>query len=130
MAGIGTPKIEIENISVTNVSLSEIGLLVSVTLENGNPVAIPVEQIDFDIIGIVGGKARTVARGQHGGHSIPPGHSTLDIPVVIQNSETIGALSEFVLERSIDLRVSGYARVGIAIMSCDIPFSEERKIHF
>ena len=130
MAGIGKPRIYIENITVTKVSLSEIGLLVTVAIENSNPVSIPVQQIDFDLFGVIGGKERAVAHGQHGDHHIPPGKSTLAIPVIIQNQEIIGALSEFLLARSMDLRITGNARVGLGIMSYNVPISEERRFSF
>jgi len=128
MPEFGKPKIEIEDISVTDLSLSEIELLISVALDNGNPVAIPVEEIDFEIFGTIGGKERTIAHGHHGSYRMPPGNSTIQIPVKIRNSEIIGSISDFIVERSIDLRIDGSARVGRSFMSYALPFSEERRI--
>lgn len=128
MAGIGKPGIEIGNVSVTGVSLSDISLVVEVIVENGNPVGIPVQEIDFDVLGIVHGKERAIAHGYYGNRHIPPGKTTLGVPVTIRNSEMLGALRDLILERSIDLRISGSARIGIGILSYTLPISEERGI--
>ena len=128
MAEFGKPKIDVEDISVRNVSLSEIELLVSIALDNGNRVAIPVEEIDFDVLGIVAGKERAVAHGYHGTYRMPPGKSTIRIPVKIRNSEVIGSISDFIVERSIELRIAGSARIGRSIISHAVPFSEKRRI--
>lgn len=128
MTGMGTPEIGIGNVSVSGVSLSEINLVVEVIVENGNPVPIPVQSIDFDILGIVGDRERTVAHGHHGSRSIPPGTSTLEIPVVIRNSEALGAIRDLIMERSIDLRVAGGARIGLGIVSYTLPINEVKRI--
>ena len=129
MTGMGTPEIGIGNVSVSGISLSEINLVVEVIVENGNPVPIPVQSIDFDIlVGIVGDRDRTVAQGHHGSRSIPTGTSTLEIPVVIQNSEALGAIRDLILERSMDIRVCGGARVGLGIVSYTLPINEAKRI--
>ncbi|OPY39577.1 MAG: Late embryogenesis abundant protein [Methanoregulaceae archaeon PtaU1.Bin066] len=128
MAGMGIPGIGIGNVSVGGVSLSEITLIVEIIVENGNPVPIPVQSIDFDILGIVGDSERTVAHGHHGSRSIPPGTSTLEIPFIIRNSEALGSIRDLVLERSIDLRVAGGARVGFGIASYTVPINEVKRI--
>ena len=128
MPEFGKPKIAIEDISVTDLSLSEIELLVSVVLDNGNPVAIPVEEVDFEIFGTIGEKERAIAHGHHGTYRMPPGKSTIRIPVKISNSEMIGSISDFIIRRSIDLRIAGNARIGKSIVSYTVPFSEERQI--
>lgn len=128
MAEYGKPKIEVEDISVTDLSLSEIELLVSVGLDNGNPVPIPVEEVEFDIIGTIGEKERTIGHGRHGRLSMPPGNSTIRIPVKIRNSEVIGSISDFIVERSIELRIAGSARIGRSVISHAVPFSEKRRI--
>ncbi|KQC08815.1 MAG: hypothetical protein APR55_02895 [Methanolinea sp. SDB] len=128
MVGFGKPAIEVEDISVRKVSLSEIELLVSIALDNGNPVTIPVEEIEFDIIGIAAGKERAIAHGHYGTHRMPPGKSTIQVPVRIRNSEAIGSISDFIRERSMDIRVTGSARIGRSFISYPVPFSEERRI--
>lgn len=130
MERMGKPEIEIGNVSVTGVSLSEISLKVEVVVENGNPVSIPVQEIDFDILGSVKGRERAIAHGHHGSRSIPPGKTTLDIPVLIRNSEMLGALQDLIRERSIALRVAGGARVGLGIVSYTLPINEEKRISF
>jgi LEA14-like dessication related protein len=128
MTELGKPEIGIEDISVIDVSASEIELLVSVGLDNGNPVAIPVEAIDFDILGIAAGKERAIAHGHYGTHRMPPGKSTIRVPVRIRNSEAIGSITDFIREGLIDLRVTGSARIGRSKLSYPVPFSEERRI--
>ena len=128
MAEFGKPEIDVLDISVRNVSLSEIELLVSIALDNGNPVAIPVEEIDFDVFGIVAGKERAVAHGHHGTFTMPPGKSTIQVPVRIRNSEAIGSVSDFFRERSMEIRVIGRVRIGRSFISVPVPFSEERRI--
>jgi LEA14-like dessication related protein len=128
MTELGKPEIGIEDISVIDVSASEIELLVSVGLDNGNPVAIPVEEIDFDILGIVAGKERAIAHGHYGTHRMPPGKNTIRVPVRIRNSEAIGSITDFIREGLIDLRVTGSARIGRSKLSYPVPFSEERRI--
>lgn len=130
MAGIGRPGIGIGEVSVTGISLAEICLAVELGIDNGNPVTIPVEEIDFDVLGVIGGEERQVAHGHHGAHRIPPGRSVLTIPVVVRNREVVAALPAIILQRSMDLRIRGNARIGLPIMSYTIPFKEERKIHF
>ncbi len=128
MERMGKPGIEIGNVSVTGVSLSEISLKVEVVVENGNPVRIPVQEIDFDVLGSVMGRERAIAHGHHGSRSIPPGTSTLEIPVVIRNSEALGAIRDLIMERSIDLRVAGGARIGLGIVSYTLPINEVKRI--
>lgn len=128
MAEFGKPKVEVEDVSIRNVSLSEIELLVSIALDNGNPVTIPVEEIDFDILGIAAEKERAIAHGHYGTHRMPPGKSTIRVPVRIRNSEAIGSISDFIREGLIDLRVTGSARIGRSKLSYPVPFSEERRI--
>ena len=128
MAGMGTPRVGIGNVSVRGVSLSEVNLVVEVIVENGNPVPIPVQAIDFDILVFSGDRERTVAHGHHGSRSIPRGTSTLEIPVVIQNSEALGAIRDLILERSMDIRVCGGARVGLGIVSYTLPINEAKRI--
>lgn len=130
MSDIGAPGVDIDNISVTGASLSEITLLVSVSLDNGNPFAIPMKNIDFEIFGLINGNELKIAHGHYGEFQIPPGHSSLDIPVIIKNSEIVHAFSEILINRSINVRISGNARVDLKITSVNVPFSEERSFGF
>ncbi|MGC9435255.1 MAG: LEA type 2 family protein [Methanomicrobiales archaeon] len=113
-----------------SASLAEIGLLVSLTLDNGNPVPITVESIDFEIFEGGSGRERLVAHGHHGEHRMPPGQSVIRIPVTVHNREVIGSLSDLLANRSLDLRITGTARVDLAIISCPVPFSDERRFSF
>jgi len=127
---MGIPEITVENVSVKDASLAEIGLVVTLALDNGNPIAITVESIDFGIFGRVFGREHAIAHGHHGEHRIPPGKSVIRIPVTVQNREVIGSLSDFLVNRTLDLRITGTARVNLAIVSCPVPFSEERRFSF
>jgi|GEM_PF-1268732 LEA14-like dessication related protein len=128
MTGAGRPRIAIRDVPVERATLSGINLRVTVEIENGNPVAIPIEQIDFDVIAVTGAGERTFAHGRHGRHRIPPGQSTLGIPVAVRNRELIGALSGLTLERSADVRIAGSVRVGLGVLSYTLPISEEKRI--
>lgn len=128
MTELGKPEIGIEDISVIDVSASEIELLVSVGLDNGNPVAIPVEEIDFEIFSSAGERKRRIADAHHGRYTMSPGKSTLEIPVRIMNSEVIGSISDLIRERSLGIRIEGIARIGRSFLSYPVPFSEERRI--
>lgn len=63
---MGTPEITVENVSVQSASLAEIGPPVSLALDDGNPVPITVESIDFEIFEGVSGRERLVAHGHLG----------------------------------------------------------------
>lgn len=130
MADIGTPEIDIENISLKGASLSEVDLLVSVSLENGNPFTISTKSIDFEIFGRIDGNERKIGHGHYGEFQMPPGRSCLDIPVIIKNMEIVRALSEILITSGIGLRISGNACIDLKITSLNVPFSEERTFRF
>jgi len=130
MADIGTPEIDIEDISFSGATLSEIDLLVSVALENGNPFGVPLKKMDFEIFGLIDGKNRKIAHGHYGEFNMPPGRSSLKIPVIIKNKEIVSAFSEILLNRGINVRITGNARIDLAVTSINVPFSEERSFSF
>ena len=67
------PQIEVNDVAVTSVSLQEIGLNVTLNVNNPNPIGITLKSVVFDVYYQQGNDWVAVGHGEGGGYRSNPG---------------------------------------------------------
>jgi LEA14-like dessication related protein len=121
---IKDPKIEVKNVALESADLSNIGLLVTLGIDNPNPLGINLKSINFDIYYQKGGEWIFISHGEKGSFSIQPGLNEVTVPVSIKTSVIPGAVIGALTRGEITLQVKGTASPDLFGISPEIPFSK------
>jgi len=121
---IKDPKVEVENVALTSLDLSSIGLDVTLSIENPNPVGINLKSVIFDVYYQKGEEWIFISHGEKGAFSIKPGLNGVTIPVNIKTSQIPGAVIGALSSGEITLQIKGTATPDFFGITPDIPFSE------
>jgi len=124
MSVLHDPVVTLDGVKIENVSLSSVDLLVSIRVENQNPVGATLESCPFSVSYDYAGKHEVIANGETGGAKIP-GNSVTVIParVTSNNAALPGAIAELVLGGKIDIGIDGMAKVKFLLITKEIPFT-------
>jgi len=120
---IKDPKIEVKNVVLKSLDLSTIGLLVTLGIDNPNPLGINLKSITFDVYYQKGDGWIFISHGERGGFGIKPGMNEVNIPVSIKTSEIPGAIVDALAKGEITLQIKGTASPDFFGISPQIPFS-------
>ena len=124
MSVLHDPVVTLEGVKIENVSLSTVDLLVSIRVENQNPVGATLESCPFSVSYDDAGKHEVIANGETGGAKIP-GSSMTVVParVTSKNAALLGAVAKLVLGGKIEVTINGTARIKFMMIPKEIPFS-------
>ncbi len=122
------PEIDVTNVTIESVTLQEIGLNVTVNVNNPNPLGIALKSVVFDVYYQRGNDWVIIGHGEGGGYDIRPGMNELSIPVVVNSTELIGAGIGAVMNQEITVQIRGIAVPDLFGLSPQIPFSSTKTI--
>jgi LEA14-like dessication related protein len=120
---IKDPKIEVKHVALESIDLSNIGLLVTLGIDNPNPLGINLKSINFDVYYQERGEWVFVSHGERGSFDIKSGLNELTVPVSIKTSVLPGAVIGALARGKITLQVKGIASPDFFGISPQIPFS-------
>jgi len=120
---IKDPKIEVKNVVLKSLDLSNIGLLVTLGITNPNPLGINLKSITFDVYYQKGDGWIFISHGERGSFGIKPGMNEVPVPVSIKTSEIPGAIVGTLAKGEITLQIKGTASPDFFGISPQIPFS-------
>ena len=124
MSVVSDPVVTLEGVVLESVSLSAIGLAVTIRVENKNPVGAMLESCPFTVSYRNAGTNVVVANGDTGSAKIAAGAATvLPVRVTSHNAALIGALAAFFTGGKLDLVIEGTARIKFMMIPKEIPFS-------
>lgn len=121
---IKNPVITLDHVAVTSLSIPEIGLNVTLNVDNPNPMGIMLKTIVFDVYYKKGNDWIFISHGSGTGITITPGMNQVTLPVSIRTAEIPGAGLGALLQGEITLQVRGNATPDAFLFSPVIPFSQ------
>ena len=117
------PEIAIKNITIRAISLQEIGLDVTLEVNNPNIFGVKLKSIVFDVYYQRGDDWIYVSHGEGGGYDIRPGMNEVTVPVAIKSSALPGAGISALLNGAITLQVRGTAAPDFFGFTPPVPFN-------
>jgi LEA14-like dessication related protein len=120
---IKDPKIEVKNVAVESLDLSNIDLLVTLGIDNPNPIGINFKSINFDVFYQKGDEWVFISHGEKGSFSIKPGMNEVTVPVSIKTSAIPGAVVGALTRGEITLQIKGTATPDFFGIAPQVPFS-------
>jgi LEA14-like dessication related protein len=120
---IKDPKIEVKNVALESLDLSNIGLLVTLSIDNPNPLGVNLKSVNFDVYYQNGGEWVFISHGERGSFEIKPGMNEVTVPVSIKTSVIPGAVIGVLAKGEITLQIKGTASPDFFGISPQIPFS-------
>jgi LEA14-like dessication related protein len=118
------PVITLNHIAVTSVSIREIGLNVTLNVDNPNPAGITLKALVFDVYYRNGNDWVPISHGSGSRMEIKPGMNEVTIPVSIRTTELPGAGLGALMQGEITLQVRGNATPDFFLFSPQIPFNQ------
>jgi LEA14-like dessication related protein len=125
---IKEPEINVTDVVVQSVTLQEIGLNVTLNVNNPNPVGITLKSVVFDVYYQKGNDWVIIGHGEGGGYDIKPGMNELSIPVTIKTADLLGAGIGALMNGEITLQIRGTAVPDLFGLNPKIPFSHTTTI--
>jgi LEA14-like dessication related protein len=120
---IKDPKVDVKNVAVESLDLSNVGLLVTLSIDNPNPVGITFKSINFDVYYQKGDEWVFISHGERGSFDIKPGMNEVTVPVSIKTTAIPGAVLGVLAQGGITLQIKGTASPDFFGISPQIPFS-------
>lgn len=120
---IKDPKIEVKNVALESINLSTINLLVTLSIDNPNPVGITLKSINFDVSYQKGNDWVFISHGELGSTTIKPGLNDVAVPVSIKTTALPGAVVGALTQGEITLQIKGTATPDFFGISPQVPFS-------
>ena len=118
------PRITLSHVAIRSVSLQEIGLDVTLTVDNPNPVGISLKTLVFDVHYQKGTDWVYISHGEGAGITVAPDMNEVTIPVSIKTAELPGVGLGALVQREITLRISGTATPDFVLFAPQIPFNQ------
>ncbi len=120
---IKDPEIEVKNVALESADLSSVNLLVTLSINNPNPLGINLKSIVFDVYYQKGDEWNFISHGEKGSFNIKPGMNEVTVPVSIKTSAIPGAVISALAQGEITLQIKGTASPDLFGISPQIPFS-------
>ena len=118
------PVVTLDHVAVTTFSIPEIGLNVTLNVDNPNPMGIKLKTIVFDVYYLKGNDWVFISHGSGTGIEIVPGMNQVTVPVSLRTAELPGAGLGALLQGEITLQVRGNATPDFFLFSPEIPFNQ------
>lgn len=122
------PTVNVGGIELTSINLTEIGLDVTLNINNPNPFGVTLQKITADVSYQKGDEWKPISHIVKENVEIAPGENSVVIPVSIKNVDLIKAGFEMVMSQEITIQVSGIAEPSFFGISPKIPFTETQTI--
>ena len=120
---IKDPEIVVKNVALESADLSSVNLLVTLSINNPNPLGINLKSIVFDVYYLKGDEWNFISHGEKGSFSIKTGMNEVTVPVSIKTSAIPAALVGALARGEITLKISGTASPDFFGIAPQIPFS-------
>ena len=120
---IKDPEIVVKNVALESADLSSVNLLVTLSINNPNPMGINLKSIVFDVYYQKGDEWNFISHGERGSFSIKPGINEVTVPVSIKTTAIPGAVVGALARGEITLKISGTASPDFFGIAPQIPFS-------
>ena len=120
---IKDPEIKVKNVALESADLSSVNLLVTLSINNPNPLGINLKSIVFDVYYQKGDEWTFISHGEQGSFSIKPGINEVTVPVSIKTTAIPGAVVGALARGEITLKISGTASPDFFGIAPQIPFS-------
>lgn len=120
---IKDPKIDVKNVALESLDLSNVNLLVTLSIDNPNPIGLDLNSINFDVNYQQRDTWVFISHGQRGSFTIKPGVNEVTVPVSIKTSAIPGAIVGALAQGEIILQINGTASPNFFGISPQIPFS-------
>jgi len=120
---IKDPEIVVKNVALESADLSSVNLLVTLSINNPNPMGINLKSIVFDVYYQKGDEWDFISHGERGSFSIKPGINEVTVPVSIKTTAIPGAVVGALARGEITLKISGTASPDFFGIAPQIPFS-------
>ncbi|MFO7967727.1 MAG: LEA type 2 family protein, partial [Archaeoglobaceae archaeon] len=125
----GKPTATVDDVTVQDVSMSNLELDVRVIVNNPNPVGAQLTKVVFDMYYLKDGQQNYLGHGEKQDIDIrKEGETTITIPTTIDNKQAISALVELAKEGSVTLKLSGSAYIDMKATNFEVPFEENEVI--
>ena len=119
------PVITLEEVRLKRISLSSLDLVVSIRVDNPNPLGITLNELPFSVRCSTGKGDTELATGNTGRTAIAASGSTLiPIPVISRNAALITALATFVMRGGVSVTIRGTAVIDAYLFHWSIPFDK------
>ncbi|MCX6699716.1 MAG: LEA type 2 family protein [Methanomicrobiales archaeon] len=121
---IKNPGIDVKDVAIESLDFSNIGLLVTLSIDNPNPIGINFKSINFDVFYQKGNEWVFISHGEKGSFNIKPGMNEVTVPVSIKTSAIPGALVGALARGEVTLQVNGTASPDFFGIAPQVPFSK------
>ncbi len=123
------PEVRVEGAAISSLTLAELTIEVSLTVDNPYPVAITLQSVSFDVFYQKDDEWKYLAHGKEEGILVNPGRNLVTIPVRIQNTDLLVSLLTFAESRQILLEIRGVVIPDLpGNLSPEIPFTKRVSI--
>lgn len=123
------PVVTVEDITIANLTPSEVQLDVTLNILNPNPFGIHIKMITCNVSYLKDNIQKPLTMLKKEDITIEKGMNTIILPVKIQNVNLIKAGLNLLVSREITINVSGVVSPSIWGFSPDIPFNQTKKIY-
>lgn len=120
---IKDPDIKVKNVALESADLSSVNLLVTLSIDNPNPLGINIKSLVFDVYYQKGDEWNFISHGEMGSFSLKPGMNEVTVPVSIKTSAIPGAVVGALARGEITLKITGTASPDFFGIAPQIPFS-------
>jgi len=121
---IKDPKIDVKNVAIESMDFSNIGLLVTLGIDNPNPLGINIKSVNFDVYYQKDDQWVYISHGEGGGFEIKPGVNEVTVPVNIKTSALPGAVVSALTQGAITIQINGTASPDFFGIAPQVPFSK------
>lgn len=123
------PTVTVRDVDVVNATQEVLNLDVHVIVDNPNPVGANLTRIDFDIYYLQDSESNFLGHGEKYDVEIrSEGQTPVTVPVAVNNTQAIQAVSEMAREGAVTIRVNGSAFLDLEVTQFEIPFEITREI--
>jgi LEA14-like dessication related protein len=122
---LADPVVMLDEVRLKRISLSSLDLVVTIRVDNPNPLGITLHELPFTVRCSTGKGDTELATGNTGRAAIAARGSTrLSIPVTSRNAALVAALATFVMKGGVQVTVRGTAVIDALLFSWKVPFEK------
>jgi LEA14-like dessication related protein len=122
------PIISVEKVSLSSLSLQDLGLDVTLSITNPNAFGITLKSLSFDIYYQQEGEWTFLSHGEQNGITIKPGENHVTVPVTVNNAELLKSLLGLLMKGEMPVRIKGTAAPDLLGLAPKIPFTHSTTI--
>lgn len=119
------PVVTLEEVRLKRISLSSLDLIISLRIDNPNPLGITLRELPFTVRCSAGKGETELAEGNTGRATIAASGSTLlPVPVTSQNAALVAALAALIVQGGVNVTIRGTAVIDALLFSWSVPFEK------